>query len=141
MRCGPLLPRGERFAIEALAKSLDAVRYDLATFAEHLLDDEGGEVPLVRPCLILRRDIPDFRWQRWTAVEEKPAASEHHWITKIRDIAETDADPDLQSRQPPLATIPRPRCPIGTNPAIPPVDRMDAGIVCNGITACSDRRA
>jgi hypothetical protein len=57
MRCESPWHRGERFAIEAqlLAKSLDDVRYDVATFAEHLLDDEeGGEVPLFRPCLILR---------------------------------------------------------------------------------------
>jgi hypothetical protein len=145
MQCESPLHRGERFAIEAqlLAKSRDGVRYDVATFAEHLLDDdEGGEVPPFRPCLILRRDSPDFRWlQRWTAVGETWAASEHPWISDIRDIAETDVGPDLQSRQPPLAAIPRPRRPIDPNPAIPPVGRMDARIVCNGVTASVGRRA
>jgi hypothetical protein len=116
MQCESPLHRGDRFAIEAqlLAKSLDDVRYDVATLAEHLLnDDEGAGVAPFCPCLILRRDSPDFRWlRRWTAVEVAWAASEHPWISDIRDIAETDGDLTCKASNPPLAALPRPRRPI-----------------------------
>jgi hypothetical protein len=87
------LHQGERSAIEAqlLAQSPDAVRYDVATFAEYLLDDdEDGESSLFRPCLVL------------------PV---------------------------PLADILRPLRSSG-KPGNSPVGRMDARVVCNGITAC-----
>jgi hypothetical protein len=67
------LHRGERFAIEAhlLAQWLDAANYDVATFAEYLVDDdEGGK----SPCFVHAWSfdaISDFRWlQRWTAVKD-----------------------------------------------------------------------
>jgi len=62
--------------------------YDVATLAEHMLDDKGGERPAAPPMPGLRPDTPDFRWlRRWNA-EEKWAASEHPWISDIGGIAE-----------------------------------------------------
>jgi hypothetical protein len=119
MQCESPLHRGKCFAIEAqlLATSLGGVRYDIATLAEHLLnDDEGREVSPFRPCLIPRHDSPDFRWlQRWIAVEEAWAASEHPWISAIRDPAETHGSLTCKAVSPPLAALPRPRRPIDPN--------------------------
>ena len=144
MQCESPLHRGKCFAIEAqlLATSLGGVRYDIATLAEHLLnDDEGREVSPFRPCLILRRDSPDFRWlQRWIAVEEAWAASEHPWISAIRDLAETHGSLTCKAGSPPLAALPRPRRPIDPNLSNSPVGRMDARIVCHGVTASVGRR-
>src|SRR5882762_6348650 len=92
------LHRGERFAIEAQlhAQWLDAVSYDVATFAMYLLDDEGGE----SPCFVhawsfdaISRISDGFSdgpsSKRWTVVKETWAV-ENPWISDVRDIAKTD---------------------------------------------------
>jgi putative methionine-R-sulfoxide reductase with GAF domain len=89
--------QGNRFAIERqlLADALNGVHYDVATFAEHELDDrEGGEVPLLCPRLVHRPDVPDFRWpQRWTPTSEAEecwAKGPKPWFPNLGELRGAD---------------------------------------------------
>jgi len=98
MRRESSLHRSGGFAIDTqrlLAEALDGVRYDVATFAEHELDDkEGRVVPLLCPRLVLRPNVPDFRWpQRWTPVsetEEDWAKGSAPWLSDLDEFREVN---------------------------------------------------
>jgi hypothetical protein len=132
------LHRGERFAIEAQlhAQWLDAVSYDVATFAMYLLDDdEGGE----SPCFVHAWSF-DATSRISDGFSDGPS-SKRRGLSRIPGFltSVTSPKPTCKVASPPLAAMSRPR--RSKNPAIPPVGRMAARVVCNGITACVGRRA
>jgi hypothetical protein len=128
------LQRGERFAIEAqlLAQWLDAANYDVTTFAVTWWTTTKAESPPVS-SMLGRSTRSRFSVG---PPSKRLGLSRMPWISDVRDIAKTNVGSDLQSSQPPLAAIPRPRC--SKNPAVTPVGRMDARVVWNGITDVAD---